>query len=271
MTILFNLALGVYIFTAISYLIFFANGNKKVQTLARAAMIGGGLLHIFYTVARMVSAGHTPITNNHEAVSFFALAVTWGYLSFRWRYRVKNFGVFVAPVIVALMLVAMFSSQAVIELPPALQSWWLPVHASIAVIANGFLALAFCGGIMYLIQEHEIKKKKFGLFYHRLPSLEALDNLNRHCLAVGFPLMTLGIITGSVWAKQAWGTYWQWDPKETWSLITWFIYAAILHQRFTAGWRRRRAAIMAIIGFAAALFTLWGVNYILGGVHSYAG
>ncbi len=271
MTILFNLALGVYVFAALSYLVFFGNDNKKIRTLARAAVIAAGVLHLLYTVTRMAKAGHTPITNNHEAVSFFALSVTWGYLSFRWRYRVKNFGVFVSPIIVALMLVAMFSSQEVVELPPALQSLWLPVHASIAVMANGFLALAFSGGIMYLLQEREIKKKKFGLFYHRLPSLESLDNLNRHCLAVGFPLMTLGIITGSVWAKQAWGTYWQWDPKETWSLITWFIYAAILHQRFTAGWRRRRAAIMAIIGFAAALFTLWGVNFILGGVHSYAG
>ncbi len=271
MTILFHLALAAYIFATISYLVYFGNDNRKVRTLARGAVIAAAVFHTAYTVARMISGGHTPITSNHEAVSFFALSVTLGYLSFRWRYRVRNFGVFVTPIITALMLVALFSDHRISELPPALQSLWLPVHASIAVMANGFLALAFSGGIMYLLQEREIKKKKFGLFYHRLPSLEALDNLNRHCLAVGFPLMTLGIISGSVWAKQAWGTYWQWDPKETWSLITWFIYAAILHQRFTAGWRRRRAAIMAIIGFAAALFTLWGVNFILGGVHSYAG
>ena len=163
------------------------------------------------------------------------------------------------------------SSDVVIELQPALQSSWLPIHASIAILANGFLALAFCGGIMYLLQESEIKRKRFGLFYTRLPSLEALDNLNQHCLAVGFPLLTLGIITGSIWAKQAWGSYWQWDPKETWSLITWLIYAALLHQRFRVGWRRRRAAIMAIIGFSAALFTLWGVNFLLKGLHTYAG
>ena len=124
---------------------------------------------------------------------------------------------------------------------------------------------------MYLLQERELKKKRFGLFYTRLPSLEALDALNQHCLAIGFPLMTLGIITGSIWAKQAWGSYWQWDPKETWSLITWFLYAALLHQRFTVGWRGRRAAIMAIIGFAAVLFTFWGVNFLLTGVHSYVG
>ncbi len=271
MTLLFQLTLFVYIFSTAAYVVFFITQKKQVRSIARMILLGGGLLHTGYLVVRYFVAGHTPLASNHEAVSFFAWAVTWGFLSFRWRYRVKNFGTFVTPVIAILMLVAAFSSQRIIELPPALQSLWLPVHASIALMANGFMALAFCGGIMYLLQEREIKKKRFGLFYNRLPSLEALDNLNQHCLAVGFPLLTLGIITGSVWAKQAWGAYWQWDPKETWSLITWFIYAAILHQRLTVGWRRRRAAIMAIVGFSAVLFTLWGVNFLLGGVHSYAG
>ena len=137
-------------------------------------------------------------------------------------------------------------------------------------MAYGFLALAFCGGIMYLLQERELKSKRFGFFYNRLPSLEALDQLNSHCLTTGFVFLTLGIISGSAWARQAWGTYWQWDPKETWSLITWFLYAAQIHQRLTYGWRGKRAAVMAIVGFCAVLFTLWGVTFLLGGVHSYA-
>jgi len=271
MTQFFQLTLVVYFLATAAYVAFFFSQNARMRSVARAILLGGGLLHTLYFVARAVSAGHTPITNNHEAVSFFAWSVTWAFLSFRWRFQVKNFGVFVTPLISVLMLIAAFSSQEIVPLPPVLQSNWLPVHASLAILANGFLALAFCGGIMYLLQEREIKKKRFGIFYSRLPSLEALDNLNQHCLSVGFPLLTLGIITGSVWAKQAWGAYWQWDPKETWSLITWFIYASILHQRFTVGWRRRRAAIMAIVGFSAVLFTLWGVNYLLGGAHSYAG
>jgi cytochrome c-type biogenesis protein CcsB len=271
MTLLFYLTMFVYAFAMAAYLVYFISQNKKIRTISRAILLGGGGLHTLYLVARYIAAGHTPLTSNHEAVSFFAWSVTWAFLSFRWRYQVKNFGAFVAPLIAVLMLIAAFSSQEIIPLPPALQSFWLPVHASIAIMANGFMALAFCGGVMYLIQEREIKKKRFGLFYDRLPSLEALDNLNQHCLAVGFPLLTLGIITGSIWAKQAWGAYWQWDPKETWSLITWLIYAAILHQRLTVGWRRRRAAIMAIVGFSAVLFTLWGVTYLLGGAHSYAG
>jgi cytochrome c-type biogenesis protein CcsB len=271
MTLLFQLTLYVYLFATAAYLAYFITQKKEVRTVARHILLAGGLLHTVYLVVRYAQAGHTPLFSNHEAVSFFAWSVTWAFLSFRWRYQVKNFGTFVSPVISTLMVIAVFSSAKIVALPPVLKSLWFPVHASIAILANGFMALAFCGGIMYLLQEREIKKKRFGLFFSRLPSLEALDDLNRHCLAVGFPLLTLGIITGSVWAKQAWGSYWQWDPKETWSLITWLIYAAILHQRLTVGWRRRRAAIMAIVGFTAVLFTLWGVNFLLGGAHSYAG
>ncbi len=271
MIILFQLTFFGYILATILYVVYFANQKTKIRNIARAVLVGAGVLHTANLVARYLAVGHTPITNMHEAVSFFAWSITWGFLAFRWRYQVKNFGTFVSVVITTLMVVAAFSPQDVIPLPPALRSQWLPIHASIALVADAFLAMGFCGGVMYLLQENEIKSKRFGIFYERLPSLEALDNLNHHCLTIGFPLLTIGIITGSIWAKQAWGTYWQWDPKETWSLITWFVYAALLHLRFTLGWRRRRAAIISIIGFCAVLFTLLGVSYLLGGVHSYAG
>ncbi|MEN8190690.1 MAG: c-type cytochrome biogenesis protein CcsB, partial [Thermodesulfobacteriota bacterium] len=205
-----------------------------------------------------------------EAVVFFAWSVTWAYLSFRLRFQVKNFGTFVSILIVALLVIAGMAPRDLTPLLPALQSWWLPVHAGVSIMAYGFLGLAFCGGIMYLIQNWELKSKRFGYFFSRLPSLDALDQLNTHCLTIGFGLLTFGIITGSVWARQAWGAYWQWDPKETWSLITWFLYAAQIHQRLTVGWRGKRAAVMAIIGFCSVIFTLWGVSYLLGGVHAYA-
>ena len=260
MKLLFQLAFISYIFVAITYLVFFFNQNKQVRTLARYGMLLAAITHLGYTAWRYIEAGHSPVTSPHETISFSALSVTLGYLSFRWRYKVKNFGVFVSPIIATLMLVAFFASQEMHALPPSLQSIWLPIHAGIALAAYGFLALAFCGGVMYLLQEREIKNKSFGLFYSRLPSLEALDSLNRHCLTVGFPLITLGIITGMLWTKHGSGAYWKWDPKETLSLITWLIYAAIIHQRFTSGWRRRRAAIMVIIGFLIALVTLYLVS-----------
>ncbi|MBE9543170.1 MAG: c-type cytochrome biogenesis protein CcsB [Proteobacteria bacterium] len=271
MPLFFTLILAAYICATVGYIVHFVNRDKKFRTIARGIIITTGIVHTIYLVGRYFQAGHTPLTSHHEAISFFAWSLTWAFISFRWRYRIKNFGAFVSPIVTALMFIAVFSSHEIFELPPALQSLWLPVHASIALAANGFLALAFSGGIMYLIQERELKKKRFGFFYTRLPSLEALDTLNHHSLTIGFSLLTLGIITGSFWAKQAWGTYWHWDPKETWSLITWFFYAALIHQRFAVGWRGRRAAIMSIIGFSAVLFTMWGVTFLLGGIHSYVG
>lgn len=268
--LLFQSVLGVTFIAAAAYLVFFVSQNTKVRKIARMILVVSGVLQTLHIVSRYILAGHTPITSQHEAVVFFAWATTWAYLSFRWRYTVKNFGTFVSIFILILLLISSFSSREFTPLLPALQSIWLPIHAGVSIIAYGFLSLAFCGGLMYLLQERELKSKKFGYLFSRFPSLDALDQLNNHCLTAGFVFLTLGIVTGSVWARQAWGTYWQWDPKETWSLITWFLYLVQLHQRLTVGWRGKRAALMAIVGFAAVVFTLWGVTYLLGGVHSYA-
>jgi len=267
---LFYMVLGTSLLALAMYGVFFVNQQEKLRHLARKTLLAAGVLQSLYILLRYFEAGYTPITSQHETIVFFAWSVTWAYLSFRWRYTVKNFGLFITAFVCILLLIASIAPRSINPLAPALQSLWLPVHAGVAVISYGFLALAFCGGIMYLLQEHELKSKRFGYFFTRLPSLDALDQLNSHCLAIGFVLLTLGIITGSLWARQAWGTYWHWDPKETWSLITWFLYAAQIHQRFSAGWRGKRAAVMAIIGFSSVLFTLWGVTFLLGGIHSYA-
>lgn len=268
--LLFNAVLLVNFVACAVYLVFFFSQKEHLRKIARIILLSSGVLQTLYILSRYLIAGYTPITSQHEAVIFFAWSVTWAYLSFHWRYSVKNFGTFVSILVMIMLVIGAFASRAFQPLSPALQSMWLPVHAGVSVMAYGFLALAFCGGLMYLLQERELKSKRFGFFYNRLPSLESLDQLNSHCLTTGFVFLTLGIITGSAWARQAWGTYWQWDPKETWSLITWFLYAAQIHQRLTYGWRGKRAAVMAIIGFCAVLFTLWGVTFLLGGVHSYA-
>lgn len=269
--LLFSAVLGVTFVAAAAYLVFFISQNKGIRKAARILLLSSGILQTGYIVLRYVQAGHTPITSQHEAVIFFAWATTWAYLSFRWRYTVRNFGTFVSLNVLCLVLISAISSREITPLLPALQSVWLPIHGGVSLIAYGFLSLAFCGGLMYLLLERELKSKKFGYFFARFPSLDSLDQLNHHCLTAGFVFLTLGIVTGSIWARQAWGTYWQWDPKETWSLITWFLYLVQLHQRFTVGWRGKRAAVMAVIGFTAVVFTLWGVTYLLGGVHSYAG
>ena len=268
--LLFNAVLLVNFVACSVYLVFFFSQKEHLRKIARIILLSSGVLQTLYVLSRYLIAGYTPITSQHEAVTFFAWSVTWAYLSFHWRYSVKNFGTFVSILVMIMLVIAAFASRSFQPLAPALQSMWLPVHAGVSVMAYGFLGLAFCGGLMYLLQERELKSKRFGFFYNRLPSLESLDQLNSHCLTTGFVFLTLGIITGSAWARQAWGTYWQWDPKETWSLITWFLYAAQIHQRLTYGWRGKRAAVMAIVGFCAVLFTLWGVTFLLGGVHSYA-
>ncbi|MDZ7640586.1 MAG: c-type cytochrome biogenesis protein CcsB [Desulfurivibrio sp.] len=271
MELFFKVIFVLYAGATVTALVSFVKLHRPIQVVARGLLLAAAVLHTGYLVGGLLVAGYTPVASHHQAVSFFAWSLTMAYLAFRWRYRVQNLAAFVTPLILLLMVVAWWAPAQSVELPPALRSWWLPLHGMISLLANAFLALAFCGGVMYLLHEREIKHKRMGFFSQRLPSLEALDNLNQHCLTIGFPLLTLGIISGSIWARQAWGAFWQWDPKEIWSLVTWMIYAAMLHQRFTAGWRRRRAAIMAIVGFAAVLFTLWGVNLFLGGAHRYAG
>ncbi len=268
--LLFQAVILIAFVATATYVVYFISQNKEIRNVARIIMVVSGILQTLYIILRFVLAGHTPITSHHEAVFFFAWATTWAYLSFRWRHTVKNFGTFVSALIFSLIVISSFSEKNIDPLLPALQSAWLPVHGGVSLIAYGFLSLAFCGGLMYLLLERELKRKKFGYFFPRFPSLDSLDQLNNHCLSVGFIFLTIGIVTGSIWARQAWGTYWQWDPKETWSLITWFIYLVQLHQRFTVGWRGKRAAVMAVIGFAAVIFTLWGVTYLLGGAHSYA-
>ena len=268
--LLFQTVLSVTFLASAAYVVFFITRKKKVRTIARWILIASGILQTLYIISRALQTGYAPVTSQHETIAFFAWAATWAYLSFRWRYTVKNFGTFVSLLILILLVISAAVSREAAPLVPALQSWWLPVHAGVSLVAYGFLALALCGGLMYILQEKELKTKNFGYFFSRLPSLDALDQLNSHCLTAGFLFLTLGIITGTIWAHQAWGTYWQWDPKETWSLITWFIYLIQVHQRITVGWRGRRAAVMAIFGFCAVLFTLWGVTFLLGGVHSYA-
>ncbi len=254
--------------TALS-LTYLISMRKILSRLGTYALAFGFLVHSLALVFRYMEAGYTPITNLHESLSFFAWCTVGVYLLLDLKYRVDVLAAFISPVAAILITLSSFFPRDVLPLAPALDSFWLPIHVIFAFIGDGLFALAFVAGIMYLIQERQIKTKKIGAFYHRLPGLKVLDDLNYRCLTIGFPLLTIGIITGSVWAETAWGSYWNWDPKETWSLITWFLYAALLHGRLTVGWRGRKAALLAMIGFAALIFTFLGVNLLLTGQHSY--
>ena len=154
--------------------------------------------------------------------------------------------------------------------PPLLKSIWLYAHVIIMLAGYGLLTVACLGAVLYLLQDRMIRAKKLGAWFKRLPPLNRVDSLSQQALVSGFTLLTLGLIAGAAYAQITLGSYLQGDPKEIWSLITWLIYAAFLHCRFMRGWRGKRAAWVAIIGFASVLFTYIGVNFLLSGLHSYA-
>jgi len=189
------------------------------------------------------------------------------FLVFQYRFQLKILGVYAAPLVSFVMVIAARFPNAPDQMNKTLNNLWLVVHVVAVFIGEASFALACGVGLLYLLQEHAIKSKKHGFFFRRLPSLELLDTTGYACILTGFAMLTFGLITGFVYAKAVWGRFWSWDPKEIWSGITWLLYAALLHQRLTVGWRGRRAAIMAIIGFAIILFTFLGVNFLLQGHH----
>jgi len=267
--LLFKITLLLYFAATVLFLVDVVARLEKAGRAARWVLVGGFAVHCGTLVARFVAAGYTPVANLYESLSFFAWTVVGIYLLFDLRYRMAVLGAFVTPLALVLMIVGGAVPKAVREPNPVLDSWWFPVHVTLAFLGYAVFAVAFCAGIMYLLQERMVKSKKFSGLYYRLPSLQVLDSINYKCLSFGFPLMTMGIISGAIWADSAWGGYWRWDPKETSALVTWFLYAALLHGRLTVGWRGRRAAIFAILGFLCLLFSFFGVNLLLPGEHTF--
>jgi len=212
---------------------------------------------------RTAATGHGPFANMYE----FSIAFAWGalamYLYFEHRYHQRVLGLVALPVALALLLYAMTIPSTIDPLVPALQNnLLLSVHVAVAIVAYGTFTVAFAAAVLYLIQGENGRRG--------LPSRELLDEISYKAVMVGFPFLTLTIVLGAVWAEQAWGRYWGWDPKETASLVTWLIYGSYLHARVVRGWRGQRAALLLLLGFAATLFTYFG-NLFFAGLHSYSG
>ena len=266
---LFYVTFALYMSATVVYLVYLSKPTESLGKFARWLLASGFAIHIVFTIHRYLVAGHTPITNLHESLSFFSMAVVGVFIFIERRFKIIVLGSFVTPVALVLMAVSSLFPSAIAPLNPALKSKWLVFHTVVAFLGYASFAVAFGAAIIYLMQERFLKKKKLGGLFQRLPSLNTLDEINYRCLTFGFPLLTVAIISGAIWAETAWGTYWSWDPKETWSLITWFVYAALLHGRLTTGWRGKKAAILAIVGFFVMLFTFLGVNLLMTGLHSY--
>jgi len=216
--------------------------------------------------------GHVPLSNLYESMVFFSWAIVFLYLVMEWRSVSKTIGAFVVPIAfltLAYASIAPGMSDRIQPLIPALQSNWLTSHVVTCFLGYAGFTLAFATSLIYFTRSTAgIAGNQRDGWKARIPSVESLDALIYQSTTIGFVFLSLGIMTGSVWAHYAWGAYWSWDPKETWSLITWIVYAIMLHTRLVRGWRGRRMAILALLGFASVLFTYFGVNY-LPGLHSY--
>jgi len=267
MEILRYLTILMYLASTAGYLLYLFIQKDGFHRAGFYLLIAGVGVHSTDILYATVSSGQLPATNLYESLSIAAWAIALVFLVIQARYKIRILGIFAAPLAAAVTILSTRMPDAPAQAQNIFNSIWFIIHIVSVFIGEAALALACGVGLLYLLQEHAIKTKKRGFFYSRLPSLELLDTTGYACIVVGFTMLTIGLITGFVYAKAIWGRFWSWDPKEVWSGITWILYAVLLHERLAVGWRGRRAAIMAIIGFCVVLFTFFGVNFFMQGHH----
>jgi cytochrome c-type biogenesis protein CcsB len=266
-TFVYALAGFCYIFAWV----FKKTAANKVATWVAIVGLAGNTAGIImrWMESYQMGYGHAPFSNLYESLVFFAWTIVVLYLFIQFKYGNRVVGAFVTPLAFLALAYASLSpniSDRIQPLIPALKSNWLIAHVIACFIGYSAFAIAFGVSCMYLVKQRKTGRQSSLLNY--LPEAGVLDELTHQLIMIGFLFLSAGIITGAVWANSAWGRYWGWDPKETWSLITWFVYASLLHARMVRGWRGKRIAVLSVIGFAAVLFTYFGVN-LLPGLHSY--
>jgi cytochrome c-type biogenesis protein CcsB len=273
---LFNITLWFYLIATLLYIGFMVLLRREIGLLATITAFLGWVANTAALGFRWSESGHVPLSNQYESMIFMAWAVILFYLCIEYKYRdrvriVGSVVVFLGFLSIAVASLLPYRYQAAEPLVPALQSYWLHIHVTTTFIGYAGFTISFALSILYLLKARaEVRVGQGGAgVLARFPESYFLDDLSYRAIAMGFPFLTMGIITGAIWANYAWGTYWSWDPKETWSLITWLIYAAYLHARITAGWRGKRTAYLSIIGYASVIFTYFGVNFLLTGLHAY--
>jgi len=244
---------------------------------AALALTAAGLAtHGLGIVTRGLAAHRVPWGNMYEFVTAITCGAVMVFLALAVRYRAYFLGLFVMiPVVLGLGLCATVLYTAAGPLMPALHSYWIAIHVTAAAVSSGIFIVAATATVMYLFADRHARQVVAGAggggIMRRLPKPEVLDRLAYRTVVFGFPIWTFAIIAGAIWADQAWGRYWGWDPKETWAFITWVAYAGFLHARATAGWRGRKAAYIQLAAFGCLMFNLVGVNIWVAGLHSYAG
>lgn len=257
-----------YLCSTVGYLIYLFRDRVQIHKIAWTIMLIGAIFHAGAILIRSVAIGQLAVTTGPEALSLFAWMFVATYLLVQLRLQLRILGSFVSPLAVIFMLSSNLLPAHILPKSEFFKSGWVILHIASLFLANALFALAFSVGIMYLLQESYIKRKNFGFLYLRLPPLERLDSIAHFCLITGFPLMTAGLVAGFAYAGIVLHSPWNWDPKEILSLVTWIIYAVLVHERLAVGWRGRRAAWLSILGFSAILLTFLGANILLKGHHS---
>ncbi len=256
---------AIILYFAATVLQFAATAAKKARLYraARLLLLAGFAVHTAFTVWRGIAAGRLPLANQFEFASGFAWAVA--LLGFILYGRLRQEGILTAAMPAAFLILsyAAFQPREIKELMPALRSTWFALHIGSAAFSYAAFAIVGGLGVSYLLRLRKGKEESD-------PQMKQLDYLGYRMVCLGFLLLTVVIFSGAIWAEQAWSSWWSWDPKETWALITWIFYAIYLHQRLRLRWQGKRMAILGIVALVLVLFTFAGVNLLLPGLHSYA-
>jgi cytochrome c-type biogenesis protein CcsB len=251
---------------------------SRLVQIALILTTAGLALHLTGVVTRGLAVHRVPWGDMYEFVISVSCVAVLFFLGLMIKYRPYHLGLFfMAPIVIIMGL-----AQTVIYTPagplvPALNSYWLAIHVTAMTLASGTFMVGAVLAVVYLFAERHTRRvaaglsSRYGEVFRLLPSAERIDQIAYRTVVFAFPIWTFGIMAGAIWADEAWGRYWGWDPTETWAFITWVVYACFLHARVTAGWRGRRAAVIQLVGFGCLLFNLMGVSLFITGLHSYAG
>jgi ABC-type transport system involved in cytochrome c biogenesis permease subunit len=258
-----TVAFGLLIVAAIVQIVYLLRRERRADPFSHFLELAAAALLLSITIHRSIQIRFPAVTNNFESLVFFTAVIA--LVLFVYRLRAKDrtvpFVMFGGTIVAVAMLAVTSSPIAPSEVMPpipALQSYWLALHVSLSFVGESFFVVAFVCSIAYLATRNEERSRR-------------LARLTYTTIGIGYPIFTAGaLIFGAVWAEAAWGSYWSWDPKETWALITWLVYTAYLHTRLVKRLRGKWSAILSLVGFLFTLFTFFGVNYLLAGLHSYA-
>jgi ABC-type transport system involved in cytochrome c biogenesis permease subunit len=257
-----TIAFMLLVAALIVQIVFLLRRERRLDPVSHYILLGASLLLFANLVERSIRIKFVAITNTFESLVFLSGAIALVVFFYRMRNRERTlpflpFGATITAIILLSLTSSPISDRSIAPPIPALQSYWLVLHVSFAFIGESFFTLAFVAAIYYLAVNNEEQKKR-------------ADRIIYTSVAIGFPIFTAGaLIFGAIWAQYAWGRYWSWDPKEIWALITWFVYTGYLHARLVKKWRGKMTAVLSIVGFVFTIFTFFGVNYLLPGLHSY--